>query len=54
MSFCDNKIFSQDEQVFDVDSGLWQFHGVCVSKKKNDIEKFPKKLRVTVSGVTQQ
>lgn len=54
MSFCDSKIFSQDEQVFDVDSGLWQFHGVCVSKKKNDIEKFPKKLRVTVSGVTQQ
>ena len=54
MSSCESKIFFQDEQVFDVHSGLWQFHRVCVSKKKNDIEKFPKKLRVIVSGVTQQ
>ena len=32
--------------MFNVDTGLWNFHRECFSKKKNDTEEFLQKLKI--------
>ena len=31
--------------MFNIDTGLWNFHQECVGKKKNDIDEFSQKLK---------
>ena len=34
--------------MFNVDTSLWNFHGECLSKKKNDIDEFSQKLKIDI------
>ena len=34
--------------MFNVDTGLWNFHWECFSKKKNDIDEFSQKLKIDI------
>ena len=34
--------------MFNVDTGLWNFHRECFSKKKNDTEEFLQKLKIDI------
>ena len=34
--------------MFNVDTGLWNFHRECFSKKKNDTEEFLQKLNIDI------
>ena len=34
--------------MFNVDTGLWNFHWECFSKKKNDIDEFSQKRKIDI------
>ena len=41
----DGDIYFKAEEMSNIDTGLWNLHRECVSKKKNDIDEFSQKLK---------